>query len=216
MKIIILSFLFVVFVVSTYAQPTSPSGKSLVTSEAGSTKTGAIEDGIFNSKRFGISIEIPKTLTIISTAEFKVLNDAGLELIKSEGGKGKGIEEAERRAQSLLVIAAKPLGTPLNSALEIAAAFQQSGVTAKMVLTKNVELFKGSAYTLKRSLGELQVGYNIFSSADFEVQISGIKFYQRMYILMHKGYSIVIVNTYHNEEQRLEMEAVLAKAIFIK
>lgn len=216
MKTIVLTLTLLALDISAKAQPISPPAKPLITSETGSTKTGVVEDGVFSSSRFGISLEIPKSLTIISTADFKVLNDAGLKLIKSESGKKKGIEEAESRTQSLIAIAAMPPGTPLNSALEIAATYQQPGVTSQMVLAKNIELFKGSSFTLKRNLGDVKIGRYVYSAADFDVVLAGVKFYQRIYILMHKGNSLVFVNTNHDEEQRNEIEALLAKVILTK
>lgn len=216
MKIVMLTLTFLALNISAKAQLTNLPAKPLVTSETGSTKTGSVENGVFSSLRFGLSIEVPRSMTIISTADFKVLNDAGLKLIKSESGKKKEIEEAESRTQSLIAIAAMPPGTPLNSALEIAAAYQQPGVTSKMVLAKNIELFKGSSFTLKRNLGDVKIGRYVYSAADFDVVLAGVEFYQRIYVLMHKGYSIVFVNTHHNEEQRNEMEALLAKVILTK
>jgi len=216
MRIIFLSILSVIYLVTVSAQ-TPPKPKNVqITSENGSTTSGAVRDGVFRSEKYGLSLEIPDKFTIISTAESAVYREAGLDLLKANDKETKKIEEAENRATSLIAVSAKPFGEPLNSSLEISAASQQPGVTASMVLAANVAMFQGSAYALQRSIPNLKIGVNHYAAADFEVAIGAAKIYQRMYIKMHKGYSIVIVNTHHNNEQREQIEAMLAKIVFTK
>ena len=117
MRILFGSLITFAFIVSLNAQsPTAPK-TTVITSEKGLTRSGAVSNGVFMSQRYGVSLPIPAVFTVVLTAENKILNEAGLKLLKSEGKAAKGIERAEQRADSLLVISAKPLGSQLNSVL---------------------------------------------------------------------------------------------------
>jgi hypothetical protein len=216
MKVIFLIVIMISIVSVLQAQDASKPATPITTSESGALKAGSIKDGKFVSDRHGISLAIPIGLHVVSSAENKAYNEAGVDLMKQGQGSNKRIEEAVQRTETLLGVATKPIGAPLNSALEIAAAKQERGVTARMVLAKNIMMFKGSSFSLRKALGNQKIGLDIYAAAEFDVSLAGINFFQRMYVTMHRGYSVVVQVTYHTDDQRVEMEKVLAKVVFAK
>lgn len=175
-----------------------------------SLKWGLVADGKFASERLGLSYQIPTDFIVASTAETELLTAAGSDMAKQGNAQEKKIDEAVGNAIRLFLITERPIGSPENSALEMVAAKQPSGVTANMSLASNVSILKGTTFSLKRFLGSLKIGSNTFAAAELEVSVNGLKFSQRMYVIMHRGYSIVCVATYYTDAQRIQLERSLA------
>lgn len=171
---------------------------------------GSVSDGKFVSDRIRMSLQIPANLIVFSAVDSEILTNAGAELLKNGTVQETKIDEAIGNAIRLVAVAEKPFGSPENSALELVAAKQQAGVTANMTLASNMMLLKGTPFSLKRSLGSIKIGPNTFAAAEIEGSFGNLKFMSRMYVVMHRGYSIVCQATYYTETQRLEMEKVLA------
>lgn len=183
---------------------------SAVTHAGADWKLGYDRNGKFVSEKLAFSIEVPASFTVISEAEAALLTDAGAEMLKKGPASDKRIDDAIGRSIRLLAISEKPFGSPQNSALEIAAVKQQTGITAKMALTSSVMVLKGTPYTLKRSLGSIRLGAHYFAAAEFEGTFGQIKLTQRLYMIMHKGYSILFVANYFTEQQRTELEKTIS------
>lgn len=170
----------------------------------------SFKDGKFISDRLGLSLQIPSNFIVISDVESEILNNAGADLLKQGTASETKIDEAIGNSIRLVVVSEKPVGSAENSALEFVTAKQQAGVTANMSLASNLMVLKGTPFTLKRSLGSIKIGSNTFAAAELEGSFNNLRFMQRMYVVMHRGYSIVCVAIYYTETQRLEMEKVLA------
>ena len=170
---------------------------------------GKVANGQFSSPRLGLKISIPENFTLISSAEAQLLGSAGADVLK-QGNSNKRIDEALNRTIQLLAISEHPVGTLNNAALEIVAVKQQVGVTAKMSLTANVMLLKGTPFVLKSARGPVRLGANSFETANLEGEFSGVFLKQRMYVIIQKGYSIMIAVTYRSDEQISAMEKVIA------
>lgn len=169
-----------------------------------------IKDGKLVSPELGLSMTVPSDLTVISTAEAEVFGKGGADLIK-EGSTKKGqIDEALNRTIRLVVLAEKPLGSPQNASLEIVVVKQSPGVTANLSLAANVMLLSGTPYTLKSSREKYVLGTNTFAAADLDGKFGEITLKQRMYVIMHRGFSIVIANVYFTEQQLKRLEDVVA------
>lgn len=175
-----------------------------------SMQWGSVNDGKFISERLGLSLQIPTSVIVASAVDSELLNAAGTDMLKQGNASEKRIDDAVGNAIRLILIAEKPIGSPENSALEMVTAKQQGGVTANMSLASNVTLLKGTPFSLKRFLGSVKIGSNTFAAAELEVSINSLKFMQRMYVVMHRGYSIVCAATYYTDTQRIELEKILA------
>jgi len=176
---------------------------------------GTIKDGKFVSTRLGLTLPIPAHFSVLSSVESEMLADSGSDLMKEGIVSEKQFDAAIARTIRLLAITEKPVGSPENSALEVVTVKQQKGITANMALAANVALLKGSPYVLKRSLTPLKLGTHTFSGAELEGTFGEVKVTQRMYVIMHKGYSIVFASVYLNDKQRTEMEKILS-AVLLK
>ena len=170
---------------------------------------GSFADGKFVSSRFGITISVPSTFQIFPAQEMEAMNEAGRELL-IKGKNSEQIDDAILGSIKVFVISEKPFGSLENSALDLVVGKQQKGVTANMVLASNLEMLRGSALILKRSLSPLRMKSNVFAAAEFEATMGNVKFHYRMYVVMHRGYSLVFSNAYFNEKQRTEIENVLS------
>jgi hypothetical protein len=204
-RVSLVLFLTIVFFSELAAQSSAPPTKPAATGN-----WGAVQNGKFISERLRLSLPIPSNFTVISTVDAEILASAGADLLKQGTASEKRIDEAVGRSILLVALAEKPIGSPQNSALELVVVKQQSGVTANMSLAASVMLLKGSPYSLKRSLGSVKIGSNTFAAAEFEASFGEIKFMQRMYVVMHSGYSIMCAITYFSDPQRAEMEKVLS------
>ena len=171
---------------------------------------GTVKDGRFVSERLKLSLPVPAGYSVISTVESEILTKAGADIIKQGSRQDKQIDEAVGRTIKLIAIAEKPFGESDNSALELVAAKQPNGVTANMSLAANLMVLRGSPLTLKHSLGSLKLGSNIFAAAELDGAINQIRFKQRMYVVMHNGYSIICAVTYSSDSQLANLEKALA------
>lgn len=192
-------------------QPPSPSPLVEV-----ATPWGVVEDGTFKSQRLKLTLPIPKEYSLISTVEAEVLSNAGTDLLKQGSSKDSSIDEAVGRTIKLIAFSEKPIGAPQNASLELVAVKQQAGVTARMNLAANLMLLRGTVFKLKRSLGSLKLGTNTFAAAELEALVNGLSFFQRMYVIMHHGYSLVCAITYSTDKQRAALEKVLSTLVLSK
>lgn len=184
--------------------------EDLATEPPKTAPRAVIKDGKLVSPELGLSMTIPPDLTIISTAEAALLEKGGADLLK-EGSTKKGqIDEALNRSIRLVAVAERALGSPQNASLEIVVAKQPPGITANVSLSANVMLLSGTPYTLRSSREKYSVGANTFAVADFDGKFGEIALNQRMYVVMHRGYSIVIGIVYFNEQQLKKFEDLLA------
>jgi hypothetical protein len=176
---------------------------------SGPTDWGRVSEGKFSSPILGLTMSVPESFTLISSAEADLLGSAGADVLK-QGNANKKIDDALSRTIRLLAVSEHPYGTPNNAALEMVAVKQRAGVTAKMSLTANVMLLKGTPFVLKATRTAVKIGTNSFEVADLEGEFSGILLKQRLFVMMHKGYSIMIAVTYGSEGQISAMEKVIA------
>jgi hypothetical protein len=203
-------FIVILGTVASFGQgapepPKPSSAKAIETPE-----WGVVKDGKFVSEALGLTMSIPADVVVVSTAEAKLLRDAGKDMLKQGATSEKKIDDAANRSINLLVITEKPRGSKENSALELVAVKQQKGVTANMSLLANIAILKGSPYSLKRSHGPLKVGSNTFAAADLEGTFGEVKLTQRMYTIMNRGYSVTFALVYSNDDQRLKLEQILS------
>lgn len=176
----------------------------------GNTSVSTFSDGTLTSSLLGLTLSVPVDFSTISLAEAQVLDEAAKNIMFKDGEGKKEVEKAISRTIKVGIFTHKPYGEPNNSAIEIAAVRQGKGVTAKIALAANVALMKNSNYTLTRSFPPTKIGANTFSIAEFEGTFAGIELTQRMYVIMNRGYSILIASTYLNEEQMEINERVIA------
>lgn len=174
------------------------------------TEWAVVADGKFTSRPVGMTMPLPDEFIVISTADAETLSVVGTDMLKQGAASGGAIDAAANRTIMLLAIAEKPIGTPQNSVLEIATVKQAAGVTAKMSLSANLAVLQGSPLTLTRNLGALKVGKNTFQAADLDGRFGAVTFKQRMYVSIHRGYSLLIAITYESPDQLAALEDVLA------
>jgi hypothetical protein len=212
-------WLILVLVLTTFVgfgQTPNIQIQTQTTSRSDSASSGSVVDGTFHSEKYGLSLEVPANFHVLSAAENKLLTDAGRDAIKTDSSANDKIDEAVKRTESLLIIASKPLGSLKNNVIEVAALKQAPRVTSSMVLANSIVAFKGSAYSLKRALGNVKLGANTFAAAEFEVTLGGMTFGHRMYIIMHRGNSVVMGLSYHSEAEKIELEKVASNLVLAK
>lgn len=175
-----------------------------------SVSLAKIGEGLFTSQALGLTLQFPREFTALSPVEAEIVSKAGVDLLKKGAESEKRFDEAVGNSKQLLVVAEKPYGTPGNSALEIVVAKQQKGVTANMSLAANVLVLKGTQFKLKETTSPFRVGKNSFAAADFEGKFGEVFLKQRMLVLIHRGYAILVVITYSADEQLIKMQEVLA------
>lgn len=177
---------------------------------------GSVEKGIFQSRIVGLRMEIPDGFWVASTAEAEMLTNAGADLVKKSEAVDKKLDEALQNSKRLLLFSEKPLGTSQNAAFEIVAVRQAQGVSANMALAASVTALKSTKFELKGTKSPIKVGPNSFASANLELPNGDTLLKHRMFVIMHRGYSVLIGITYSNQEQLTNMEKILSSLLLVK
>ncbi len=186
---------------------------------------GLLNDGIYENDFFNFSIEVPQGWKVQDDKQMKELVEVGKEVISDNKSKLRKIVDASMVNTAYLLTAFKhEVGAKI--------AFNPSF----MVLAENTRLDprikKGDQYLSnakilmqqgqipyefdEKGIQRINVGGKEFYFMDTEMTVSGQKINQRFYSRVEKGFSLGLIISFNDEEQKKELEAVIAKAKFKK
>lgn len=179
---------------------------------------GTAGEGVYRNAFFGMTLNFPNEWTVLSREEIEKSLQVGQDILKTQDKKNSAaIEAAAQREILILAVAEKNEATGNISNLFVGVRKQASGVTAEMVLTatKNL-LLQNSSIKLVKDTQKIKLGGETFSSVELQNNLHGENFYQRLFVVMRKGYSLNFVVTYKKTESLRAMENVLQSLSFTK
>src|SRR5579864_301287 len=180
---------------------------------------GHIDGSVYSNEFFGLHISIPAGWSVAGEAAKKQLIEKGKELIKSpDAASQHGIDESVNRTTQLLTISRFEINKPnaqtnpslvcLVERLPDAAAGIKSRDYAALV----GDGLKGSSLTLA-PVGEIHaetVDGVEFSVLDVKGKVQEQDVYQKYYVNIVKGYSLVFITTYYSDDDHKLTAAIVA------
>lgn len=169
---------------------------------------GIVEDHTYTNKFFGFELKVPDDMTILERPQQELYSEAGIDIIKSKAdGSTSQFDSAYKRTINLLVISKLPPGTSGNSAAEFGTTKQMTGVTSKMVMAATASVMTSTgSFKLVANLPSKKFGGFTFVGSDFESTAFDVPLDHRIYITMHKGFSLVISITTSKDAGFTEFE----------
>ncbi|HET6976119.1 MAG TPA: hypothetical protein VFI24_07345 [Pyrinomonadaceae bacterium] len=165
---------------------------------------GKIIDGVYYNKFFNFAFTYPKDWIVPDEATNERIRDRA-----NEEATRKGNLAAMKDAYLLLTVSRHPLGTPniaVNPGVLMAAekVAHLPGATAKEYLLglRSIKQREGAQATLNEPVEFRIAGFQFFRD-DFSREVRGVTMKQSVFVLIKKGYALVI-NFIADDQKLLE------------
>lgn len=183
---------------------------------------GALEGSVYRNAYFGLQVELPAEWTVLDQAAMRRLAEVGGALIAGEDENLKAIVKAsELQTVNLLGAFEHPLGSPVP--------YNPSFMSSAERLEGAPGIQKGADYLFhaKRMLqsGQLEVSFpgevssvelggQAFDVLPVELEVLNIVVRQRYYAAVMRGYALVFIASFTNDEQEATLDAVVESITF--
>ena len=185
---------------------------------------GILESGVYENKFFDLVVEIPETWHAVDDESRIELTKKGIDFIAGDDDNLKAtFNAADLESINLLFVSEHLLGAPVptNPSLIIMAEKVEhlpGIVEGKDYHFHTKKLMESSAISVsypKDIYGDLLGTEYTFDVLELEIKIGKIKYFQKQYAVIMKGYALVIALTYSNKEELEKLDNIL-KTIELK
>ena len=178
---------------------------------------GGINNSVYRNKYFGLSIQIPSKWSIQDQDARQLIMKAGTEMVAGEDKNLKAVLKAtELQTVNLLAVFEHPLGSPVafnpNMACLAEQTRQMPGIkrgkdyhfhTRKILESGQVDV------TFPKDISTENLGGVDFDIMHLQMVLPGITVQQKYYATIMKGYALVCIVTFSNEEQEATLDTML-------
>jgi len=179
---------------------------------------GEVQDHQYINEYFGFTIDLPAGWNVLSKEQIEHLQDMGKGMIAGENKKIKAeIEISDIRTANLLSIFKYELGPTreFNPNLSIVAENIQSSPdikTGEDYLNHSRKLLEQSQFkydSISTDVKKITISGQIFGMMFTSVSYMGITIRQEYFSSVINGFSLNILLSYNNDEQKDELEKIL-------
>ncbi len=186
---------------------------------------GKIEDNVYSNAFFNFKIDIPTTWSIQNKEQINNLIEKGKKIVAGDNENLKKVLEAsEINSAYLLTIFKHELGSPVdyNPSLMI--------IAENLKLSPGIKTGGDYLFHTRKILQQTTINYHTIDDDFKQVDLNNQEFYQmnahatlggialtqRYYSTIKNGFSINVVISFANDEQRAELEEILKSLAFSK
>lgn len=179
---------------------------------------GIFESGVYKNKFFDLRVKIPESWHTVDDDSRIELMKKGADLIAGDDENLKAIfNAADLDSINLLIVTEYPLGAPVsyNPSFIIMAekvVHLPGIVRGKDYHFHTKKLIESSAITVSYPIDiyEDQLGTEYtFDIMELEINIGKIKYFQKHYAIIMKGYALIFALTYSNKEELEKLDNII-------
>jgi len=184
---------------------------------------GKIEHGVYSNKFFNFEIQLPAGWTVQSKQMVDELQDRGTDAIAAKNKKlASQLKASEVNVANLLMVSKNPYAdhpTEFNYSFAISAenlAAHPQLKTAEKYLDQAKNLMQQSgAYHSFSEYSKEMIGNREFTRMENIVNARGVDVRLSYYVLVEKGFSLLMMITYDTEENKGKLKEAINRIKFM-
>jgi hypothetical protein len=183
---------------------------------------GTVENHVYQNNYFGMSIKLPEKWSIHDLESRRQIMDTGGHMI---AGEDKNLQAAVKAAELTTVymvsISKYPIGAPVDSnqmfqCIAEKVRHMPGIVTGKDYLFHARKLLESSQvqYAFLGETTNKIIGGQEFGLLESEMYMAGQQIRQNMYATIINGYALLLISSFSNDDDGLELESILENITF--
>ena len=183
---------------------------------------GFIKKNKYHNNFFGMEVSLPSDWTVNKQEDIKLIEEYSQDMMFDDNDLKKVIKSNKVRSANILSISEYELGTPVefNPNINIIAENLKglpgikSGkdylINSKKVLSQSNLKFTIMSDDYK----SYNIGGRTFFNMDLEAELMGVSYKQSFYATVYNGFALLIVATYGDYNQKIQLSKIIKNISF--